>query len=116
MRSLGGVMIGMGCGQLRAEDVSAVRRYQRAMAGLLLVYMGLQSTLLRHGLHGLPAEVAAGLQGAALFGMIVAVGMIAWRRSRGTATAALNLQALLWGSLLTMFVVTVWGFVEVFGR
>ena len=84
------------------------------MAGMLLVYMALQQTLLRHRLRGIPADAAAGVQGAVLFGMVVLIGAIARRRSRGTMTGALNAQALLWGSLLTLLAVTVWGFVEMF--
>ena len=101
------------CAGVLEGDRAVIRRCQRAMGGLLAVYMTAQ-TMLRFRPHAVPMAVAAGIQGAALFGIFVTFGFIARLRFRGTAVGALNAQALLWGLGLTMFLATVWGFEEAF--
>ena len=95
------------------ENRAVIRRCQRAMGALLAIYVTAQ-TILRFRPHAVPMAVAAGIQGAAMFGMFVTLGSIARLRFRGTAVGALNARALLWGLGSTMFLAMVWGFEEVF--
>jgi hypothetical protein len=95
---------------IRSADRLFRRRCQIAASACLVLYIAC-SQLSLHAGRGPIGLTLAGLGGAAFFGEVVAIAFLAVR-IRDEFQRALLTQSFLWASVLTMALVTVWGFIE----
>lgn len=109
-------MLTPACSQGFTEnDRRFVQRCRRGMSAGLLAYFGLNGVFMHWHPEGWSGYLLAGCAGTCFFAALLLFAcMVA--RMRDEFGRALLLQSLLAGLVGTMFVVFVWGFVELFAR
>jgi FtsH-binding integral membrane protein len=95
----------------------AIKRYNRTVVALSLLYVGLlftaQISISRHGLAGAPAYVVAVLPALPIIGIFAAIGRYLVEES-DEYLRLLSVRQALVASALALSVATAWGFLESF--
>ena len=95
----------------------AIKRYNRAVVALSLLYVGLlftaQITISRNGLAGAPAYVVAVLPALPIIGIFAAIGRYLVEES-DEYLRLLSVRQTLVASAMALSVATAWGFLESF--
>jgi hypothetical protein len=95
----------------------AIKRYNKAVVALSLLYVGLlftaQIAISRHGLAGAPAYLVAVLPALPIIGIFAAIGRYLIEES-DEYLRLLSVRQTLVASALALSVATAWGFLESF--